>query len=253
MPINTLLSTLEEDSGEGRTVAVIRVLNETSGFPLRTLYRSGEFVPHFGDEGITQHISRAIEGMSRKRAEVDLIEVSDSKGNQVRVVVELIRDKLHLVIFGAGHVGQSVALMSALLGYRVTVVDDRVEFASRKRLPDPAINLLVSDYSTASGKLDLTSNTAVVIVTRGHQYDEVCLRSVLRSETRYVGMIGSKRRVLAVFDRLNREGFTRDELARVHAPIGLPIGARSPQEIAVSILAEIIGQFNNSEFDTRKT
>lgn len=253
MPVNTLLRALEEDAREGRLVAVIRVLNSTSCSPIPTVYRPGDFFPRIGDDLITQSISAAIDEMNRKGAEADLIEVSDAEGNQVTVVVELVRDKLQVVIFGAGHVGQAVALMSAILGYSVTVIDDREEFASRKRLPDPAINLLVSDYEQASGKLLLTSNTAVVIVTRGHQYDEVCLRSVLRSEIRYVGMIGSKRRVLAVFDRLNREGFSRDELEKVHAPIGLRIGARSPQEIAVSIVAEIIDRLNKSEFDSRKT
>ncbi|MFY9607159.1 MAG: XdhC family protein [Blastocatellia bacterium] len=220
---------------------------------MTTVYRPGGFFPRIGDERITQSISRAVEEMSRKGVEADLIEVRDAEGNQARVVVELVRDKLHVVIFGAGHVGQAVALMSAILGYRVTVIDDREEFASRKRIPDPVINLLVTDYEKASGKLDLTFNTAVVIVTRGHQYDELCLRSVLRSGTRYVGMIGSRRRVLAVFDKLNREGFSRDELMKVHAPIGLRIGARSPQEIAISIVAEIIGRLNNSEFDSRET
>jgi xanthine dehydrogenase accessory factor len=110
---------------------------------------------------------------------------------------------------------------------------------------------VVSDYDTASRKLELSSNSAVVIVTRGHQYDEACLRSVIRSEARYVGMIGSRRRVLAVLDRLSREGFSREELSRLHAPIGLKIGARSPQEIAVSIVAEIINHLNNSESDAR--
>lgn len=253
MPVNTLLGALEGDAREGRLVVVIRVLNSPASFPIRTVCRFGESLPRIGDERITQGISTAIDEMSRKGAEADLIEVSDAEGNRVRVIVELVRDKLRVVIFGAGHVGQAVALMSAILGYHVTVIDDREEFASRKRLPDPAINLMVSDYKLASERLDLASNTAVVIVTRGHQHDEACLRSVVRSEARYIGMIGSKRRVLAVLDRLTREGFSRDELMRVHAPIGLRIGARSPQEIAVSIVAEIIGRLSNSDLDSRKT
>lgn len=253
MRVNKLLTALEGDAREGRLVAVIRILNSTASFPMTIVCRPGDFFPRIGDKRITQGISSAVEVMSKKGAEADLIEIPDDNGNQVRVVVELVRDKLHVVIFGAGHVGQAVALMSAILGYRVTVIDDREEFASRKRLPDPAINLAVGDYRMASEKLDLTSNTAVVIVTRGHQHDEACLRSVVRSEARYIGMIGSKRRVLAVLDRLNREGFSRDELMRVHAPIGLRIGARSPQEIAVSIVAEIIGRLNNSDLDSRIT
>lgn len=251
MPVNTLLSALEEDAREGRLVAVIRVLNSTSSSPMTTVYRPGDFLLRIGDERIARRVSAALDEMIRKGAEADMLEVPDAEGNLVRVVVELVRDKLHVVIFGAGHVGHAVALMSAILGYRVTVVDDREEFASRKRLSDPAINLIVGDYDTVSRKVELSSNTAVVIVTRGHQYDEACLRSVIRSEARYIGMIGSKKRVLAVFDRLHREGFTREELSRVRAPIGLKIGGRSPQEIAVSIVAEIIGHLNNSETDSR--
>lgn len=253
MTVNKLLSALEGDAREGRLVAVIRVLNSTGSSSMTRIYRPGDLFPRIGNAHITQSVSRLVDDLRRKGADADLIEASDAEGNQVRIVVELVRERLHVVIFGAGHVGQAVALMSAILGYRVTVVDDREIFASRKRLPDPAINLLVSDYETASSKLNLTSNTAVVIVTRGHQYDEVCLRSALRLETRYVGMIGSKRRVLAVFDRLNCEGFSRDELIKVHAPIGLRIGARSPQEIAVSIVAEIVGGLYDSDFDSRKT
>ena len=250
-PAKTLLSTLEEDTRVGLLAAVVRVMDPASGLTMTAVVRPGDPLPRIRDEVITRSIAAALEEMVQKGAHADLIEVADAEGNPVRVVVELVRDKLHVVVFGGGHVGHAVAVMSAILGYRVTVVDDREEFASRKRLPDPAINLVVSDYDTASTKLNIGLNTAVVIVTRGHQFDEVCLRSVIRSEARYIGMIGSKRRVLAVFDRLNREGFTRDELTRVHAPIGLRIGGRSPQEIGVSIVAEIIRHLNNSESDSR--
>jgi xanthine/CO dehydrogenase XdhC/CoxF family maturation factor len=251
MPVKTLLSALEKDARDGQPIAVIRMLSPAGGSLATTVFRLGDPLPQIRDEQVTARIASAVDELARKGAEVDLIEIADADGNQLKLVVELIKNKLHVVIFGGGHVGQAVALMSALVGYRVTVVDDREEFASRKRLADPAIELLVSDYDTASGKLELSSNSAVVIVTRGHQYDEVCLRSVIRSEARYVGMIGSRRRVLAVLDRLNRDGFSREELSRLHAPIGLKISARSPQEIAVSIVAEIINHLNNSESDSR--
>jgi len=251
MPVRTLLGALEKDARDGQPLAVIRILSPAGGSTTTTVFRLGDPLPQIRDEQVTARIASAVGDLARKGAEVNLIEIADADGNQLELVVELIRSKLHVVIFGGGHVGQAVALMSAIVGYRVTVVDDREEFASRKRLTDPAIELLVSDYDTASRKIELDSNSAVVIVTRGHQYDEVCLRSVIRSEARYVGMIGSRRRVLAVLDRLNREGFSREELSRLHAPIGLKIGGRSPQEIAVSIVAEIINHMNNSESDSR--
>ena len=131
----------------------------------------------------------------------------------------------------------------------MTVVDDREEFASRRRLPDPRISLLVSDYATAAGKLTLSSGTLIVIVTRGHQHDEACLKSVVQSNASYIGMIGSRKRVLSVFKKLVAEGVSERDLQKVHAPIGLRIGARTPQEIAVSILAEIIDHVNNPKDD----
>jgi xanthine dehydrogenase accessory factor len=109
--------------------------------------------------------------------------------------------------------------------------------------------MLVSDYESAAGKLTISSGSIVVIVTRGHQHDEACLKSVVRSNATYIGMIGSRRRVLSVFKKLANEGFSERDLQRVHAPIGLRIGARTPQEIAVSILAEIIDHVNNPERD----
>ena len=156
----------------------------------------------------------------------------------------MIRPKASLVIFGAGHVGQAVALIGALAGYDVTVVDDREEFLSRSRLPDMEIRVTKCDFSDAVRDIKLTRRTAVVIVTRGHQYDEMCLRSVIGSEAGYIGMIGSKRRVFSVFAKLKQDGVPAEELELVHAPIGLSIGARSPQEIAVAIVAEVISFLN---------
>jgi xanthine dehydrogenase accessory factor len=204
-----------------------------------------ELVPSPQDPVLREQINSAIDRLTRRGGLADLFDSVDEQGSPLQVAIEIVRPKLQLLIFGAGHVGQAVALIGALIGYDVTVVDDREEFASRKRLPDPRIGLVVSDYASAAGKLNISASTAVVIVTRGHQYDEVCLKSVLDSNAVYLGMIGSRRRVLSVFKKLESEGVSERELQRVHAPIGLKIGARSPQEIAVAILAEIIDHVNN--------
>jgi xanthine dehydrogenase accessory factor len=160
------------------------------------------------------------------------------------VTIEVIRPKPSMIVFGAGHVGQALSLMATMVGYAVTAIDDREAFASRDRLPDPRIRLIAEPFDRAATRVQITSNTAVVIVTRGHQYDELCLRSVIGSSARYIGMIGSRRRVISVFKQLSQSGVDPKMLERVHAPIGLPISARSPQEIAVAILAEIIQTFN---------
>lgn len=241
----SLLEAIENEARQGELVAVVRVLRQPRGQTITVRVFEGEVFPPIDDHKLAAQIAGAVQGLLAKSGIADLIEAVDEKGSRVRLAVEIVRPKLELVIFGAGHVGQAVALIGALTGYHVTVIDDREEFASRARLPDPKINLLVSDYGSAAGKVTISSNTAVAIVTRGHQYDELCLKSVVRSNAAYIGMIGSRRRVLSVFKKLAGEGISEQALERVHAPIGLRIGARSPQEIAVSILAEIINHMNN--------
>jgi xanthine dehydrogenase accessory factor len=118
---------------------------------------------------------------------------------------------------------------------------------ARQRLPDPGIRLLVGNYSQLIEEIKIEPNSAIVIVTRGHQFDEVCLRGTIKSNAGYLGMIGSKRRVVSVINRLKNDGYSDVDFSKLHAPIGLSIGAKSPQEIAIAIHAEIINHFNNRE------
>lgn len=171
---------------------------------------------------------------------------SNEKGSVHELIIERVNGKPSIFIFGAGHVGQALALTSILLGYEVVVVDDRAEFASRIRLPDPRIKLVVDDFDKAIESLNIGARSAAVIVTRGHQFDEICLENLLRFHLSYLGMIGSRRRVISIFKRLTQRGFADVDLSKVHAPIGLSIGARSPQEIAIAILAEIIAEVNKT-------
>ncbi|MEK6323248.1 MAG: XdhC family protein [Acidobacteriota bacterium] len=243
--LKNLLATIEDGASRGEPVAVVRVLDAASGKKATVTVSQGELFPPIADGKITEKIIAAVDSLMAKRGVADLVAATDQQGSAVRLAIEIIRPKFELVVFGAGHVGQAVALIGALTGYEVTVIDDREEFASRSRFPDPRIRLLVSDYASATETLELSASTAVVIVTRGHQYDEVCLKKVIRSNATYIGMIGSRRRVLSVFKKLAGEGVAEEDLQRVHAPIGLRIGAISPQEIGVSILAEIIDHLNN--------
>lgn len=161
-------------------------------------------------------------------------------GDSARVAFEYFRPEQTLVICGAGHVGRALAMAALQLGMRVVVIDDRADFASRERFPDTRIDVMAEDFETALKRLPISPSTNLVIVTRGHAEDELCLRHVIRSFAGYIGMIGSRRRVEAVYQRLERDGIPRELTKKVHAPIGLPIGARTPEEIAISILAEII-------------
>ncbi len=162
-------------------------------------------------------------------------------GDEATVYLELHHPLAEMVIVGAGHLAQPLCTLGALLGLRVRVLDDRPEFATRERFPE-AHEVRKVDFSDpfAAGKLHPWSH--VLLVTRGHRYDFECLRKVLQHEPLpgYIGMIGSRRRVRATFDALLEEGFSRDLLSHVRAPIGLDIGGETPAEIAVSVAAEIV-------------
>ncbi len=145
-----------------------------------------------------------------------------------------------VVLLGGGHISQQLAPLAAKVGFRTWVVDDRAEFASRARFPDADQVLQVDAFEQALSGLDVDSDSYLVIVTRGHLHDKTVLAQALRTPAKYVGMIGSIRKRDAIYDALRAEGFTAADLARVHSPIGLRIGADTPEEIAVSIVAELI-------------
>jgi xanthine/CO dehydrogenase XdhC/CoxF family maturation factor len=237
------LKIIEEGIIHGQEIHVVRIFDANS----RVLRRSA-IASENGSDGLPGPLRDAIKEVESEmivsRSSVEMRDMSYATGGATKVVVEGLRPKLKLVVFGAGHVGQAVALIGVLLGFDVVLIDDRPEFASRRRLPDPRINLIVGDYEKVVSGLSLSSSSAVVIVTRGHQFDEVCLRGTVRSSAGYLGMIGSKRRVLSIVNKLEKDGFVKADFENLHAPIGLRIGARSPQEIAVAILAEIVDHFN---------
>jgi len=143
-------------------------------------------------------------------------------------------------IFGAGHVSQQLAKVTHLLDFRTVVLDDRADFANRERFPDADEITVLPDPECALQSIQMDTDAYVVIVTRGHLHDHSILRQALRSPAFYIGMNGSQRKRDEIYKALMKEGFSRDELARVHAPIGLPIEAETPEEIAVSIAAELI-------------
>ncbi|RME45994.1 MAG: hypothetical protein D6796_09600, partial [Caldilineae bacterium] len=162
---------------------------------------------------------------------------------QLEIFVEVQQRPPTLLIVGAGHVAQPLAQLGKLIDFEVAVLDDRPQFANRQRFPT-ADQVIAAPFIEALRRWPIDSNTAIVLVTRGHQFDVACLLEVLDSPARYIGMIGSKRRVRAVFELLQRErDISPRQLARVHAPIGLDIGAETPAEIAVSIIAEIINRY----------
>ncbi len=159
---------------------------------------------------------------------------------EIEVFAQVLSPAPLLLIVGAGHIAVPLAQMAALCDFRVAVLDDRPSFAQAERFPQ-AERIIVGGYQEELRRFPIDDHTYIVLVTRGHQHDVPCLLEVLDSPAAYIGMIGSKRRVAGVFQLLEVEqGIARQKLARVHSPIGLSIGAETPAEIAVSILAELI-------------
>jgi xanthine dehydrogenase accessory factor len=180
------------------------------------------------------------EAENRLREERSKLVSLETPGLKADVFFEVLPAPPRLYIVGAGHIAVPLAKIAKILEYHVTVLDDRVLFANRERFPD-ADEIQVGDMAETLKKLPIDSFTYIVLITRGHKYDEPCLREIIHSGARYIGMIGSKRRIKACFERFRAEEKIAEELIeKVHAPIGLDINSETPEEIALSILGEII-------------
>ena len=162
-------------------------------------------------------------------------------GGTLEIFVEPILPPADLYIFGAGHVASSLYKVARIAGFDVTVVDDREAYANRERFPE-AQQVIAEDFDRAAAQLGPSESSYIVIVTRGHRDDMRMLRWAVQTPARYVGMIGSKRKTIAIFKELQAEGLPAHLFDRVHAPVGLDIGAITPEEIAVSITAELIAK-----------
>lgn len=160
-------------------------------------------------------------------------------GGVTTVVIDVVSPPRKLMVFGAGHVGRAVVDGARGLGFSVAVIDDRPEYLEPDRFPDGVVLRLTNpDYDRDIPETD--ENTYIVIATRSHDTDLKALRYALRGESAYVGMLGSRKKVRELFRRLNADGVSSETLGRVRAPIGLDIGSKTPSEVAISILAEII-------------
>jgi xanthine dehydrogenase accessory factor len=190
---------------------------------------------------------KAREAITSRRPELVHYELDDDFaqetglicGGQMDVYIEPIEPSPELYVIGAGHVGFYLARVAHEVGFRVHVVDDREKFANRERFPD-AVEVVVDDIPAWIARAQLPPHAYAVIVTRGHTNDLEALRALAPLELRYLGLIGSRAKVARIYDALVADQMPPDTLKHVHAPVGLDIGAVTPQEIAVSILAELI-------------
>jgi xanthine dehydrogenase accessory factor len=169
-------------------------------------------------------------------------------GGTLDIFVEPVLPPAALYIFGAGHVSVSLYKVAKGAGFDVTVVDDRAAYANRERFPE-AKEIIAEDFDRAMARLAPNESAYLVIVTRGHRDDMRVLRWAVQTSARYIGMIGSKRKTITIFQALIKEGLAANLFERVHAPVGLDIGAITPEEIAVAITAELIAARRRVERD----
>jgi xanthine dehydrogenase accessory factor len=156
----------------------------------------------------------------------------------VRVFINILVSETKLLVCGAGHIAVPLAQFANRVAFHVTVLDDRPDFAHPSRFPD--CKVMAEDFAEALREMPLGPSTYVVVITRGHEHDVDCLAEILKKEAAYVGLIGSRRRVRIVLEVLGNEGIPRERLKNVFTPIGIPIGAESPDEIALSIVSELV-------------
>lgn len=207
--------------------------------------KEGMFLVRFKDSYKKSFVTKDGSVIGDSLDEKDKSEVIEKLGTKrpfflddSRVIIPLnLRSVLY--IFGAGHVSRYLTQLANLVDFEVTVIDESEEFAKKEDFPD-AKALYVQPFEESFRMLDFTGEEYVVIVTRGHKTDTLCLKEVLKRPFRYVGMIGSKRKVNAVFQYLMEKGYSEELLKKVHAPIGIDINSETPQEVAVSIVAELI-------------
>ncbi len=229
--------------------ALITVINCSGSTPRKVgskmLVKSdGSIVGTIGGGAVEkQVIEDALDVLSTrtaKRAKYNLTyDLGMCCGGAMEVFIEPIVAKSNLIVFGAGHTGAAICRLGKFLDFHVTVVDERPEFANQERLPE-ADKILAKFHKNAFKELTFDKNCYIIIVTHDHQYDQEILNYCARQEWAYLGVIGSVRKAAKAFERLRAQGIEEDIIQKIHSPMGLQIGAQTPEEIAVSLFAEII-------------
>jgi len=210
---------------------------------------SGPMVGSFGDVALDKAVAQRATEFLAARDEAHLFQVHDFASELTEwagasILFERLEPEPRLVICGAGHVGAALARLASLTGYKATLIDDRADFVVRARFPDDRIELIAATNWNDAVRQAIGNGrgVSVAVVTRGHNEDEECLRGVISTDADYVGLIGSKRRTNIVLDRLREAGADLEKLSKVHAPVGLDIGAVTPEEVALAILAEMVAE-----------
>ena len=204
---------------------------------------SGEKVGSLSDgEELEQRILKEGEALLREkkpRVMVLSAEKEDASWNKMEILLEPVFSEPTVYLFGAGHISQQLSPLAKRVQFKVVVIDDREMFANRERFPE-ADDVIVSEFEKCFDQLNIEESSYIVIVTRGHLYDGFVLEQAVKTNARYIGMIGSKKKIYTLYQNLIEKGIPKEALERVHAPIGIDIHSETPEEIGVSIVAELI-------------
>ncbi|MGK0466356.1 XdhC family protein [Clostridium sp.] len=234
MNIDTYKDLLEEvDAGKNAVIiTILSTKNRENNLQNKTLYTEENLNAHIYD------LDDLLYQKAKYSLETGILQFVETSENE-KYLIEPYFPEPRLIILGGGHIAKPLAEFASKAGFSVTVIDDRPSFANRMRFPT-AKKVICENFDHCFDLINLNKSAYVVIVTRGHRHDMDCLRQVLNHNTAYIGMIGSKRRVKGVMEQMTSEGYPKEELNKVNAPIGLEIGAVTPDEIAFSIMAEVI-------------
>jgi xanthine dehydrogenase accessory factor len=248
----TIYNEIQSGLQRGERLAVVTVVKTVGAAPCaigsKLLIRadgsaSGNLAGPITDKRIAQKALEALQSgqplMTHIHLDADQGEAVGSCGATLEVFIEILRPEPRLIIAGANYVAQSLSQLASKLDFRISIVDDRRDLAAPDAFNDN-VQIYFGDIPQTIQELAPDESTWVVIVTRGHHLDKEALKAALRTRAAYVGMIGSQSKVKQIFRTLLNEGFTKEQLTKVHAPIGLDLGAETPDEIALSIAAEIL-------------
>jgi len=217
--------------------------------------QEGSSARHLGSSMLVTSEGKVIGTVGGAIAELQLIEqsiqaIKEGKPRTIKIplpvcagvitcFVNVFHAPSHLILVGAGHVAQPISKLAKMLGFQVTVIDDRADYATKDRFPE-VDRIIVDDWDKALNEVSIDSNTYIIILTYAGEYDELALRTIVASKAAYIGMISSESKAKGILSRLRRDGISDDLLRRVVTPIGLDIGAETPAEVAVSTMAEIV-------------
>ncbi|MEE9193132.1 MAG: XdhC family protein [Thermodesulfobacteriota bacterium] len=230
LPLFEELSTIIDSGGKGALISIISPEKSPEKILLKSTHQINTAANLNFSPGIIKSIKTVIdkEQLAKKTLE-----------NGVEIFIEAICEQPMVFIFGAGHLSYYISRFAKSLNFQVTVCDDRAEFANKNRFQD-ADNIIVENFESIFDRIDINKNSYIVIVTKGHKCDAVVLGQALETDAKYIGMIGSERKASTVLKKLNERGIREKTLRRVYSPIGISIGAVTPEEIALSIVCELV-------------